>query len=1039
MILYNPKSLPDSSRRETPAMRLRRPSTWAGSCALLFLAASAAADDRAIDFNRDIRPILSDNCFACHGPDKNKRQAELRLDTKAGLLSPREKDVPPTVIPGKPSESELFQRVTAADDDELKMPPAGKGKPLTPAQVAALKAWIEQGAEWKGHWAYIKPVRPKVPRVADANAAKNPIDAFVLAGLAGTGLRPSGEADRATLIRRASLDLTGLPPTPAEVRAFLDDDQPEAFERVVDRLLASPHFGERMASRWLDLVRFADTIGYHSDNPRNIWPYRDYVIESFNKNTPFDRFTIEQIAGDLLPDAGPRERVASGYNRLLQTTEEGGAQAKEYAAKYAADRVRNASTVWLGATMGCAECHDHKYDPFLTKDFYRFAAFFADIDEPIVGKREPGMPVPDPEAQAELARREVPIREAKARLGAETADRATAQKSWEEEHREPISWAVLDSETAYAEGESSLRKEPGGVLKSFGKVGANESLVVTFKTETAGITGFKLDAMADTDLPAGGPGTAADGSFFLTEFKVSTTAGAAGSQPTSVPLLAAVSDFAVDGREADRAIDGRDDTGWSAGRSATIPRTAVFETVAPIGDPGTGSRTITLRLEFRSRFPQQNLGKFRVSATTAPDPATRWVPDAIREASSTNAEVRTKGQKAAIATYFRATSPALRLDRDALALAVRSREGFLESLPTSLVSISGMPRPTRVLPRGNWLSDDGELVAPGVPSFLGALASDKPSRLDLARWMTSRDNPLPARVFMNRLWAMMFGQGLSKALDDLGIQGEWPTHPELLDWLAVEFMDSGWDVKHMVRLLATSATYRQASSATPEANERDPYNRLLSHQSRFRVDAEIVRDTALAVSGLLTRKIGGPSVTPYQPAGYWESLNFPTRVWVADKGESQYRRAMYTFWQRTFPHPSLLAFDAPSREECVAERPRSNIPQQALAMLNDPSYVEAARAFAERMIREGGADRQGRISWAFETVLSRKPTADEVRLLADLHEKNLAAYRAEEKAAKEFLSVGEKPIPADLPPADLAAWTSVARAILNLHETQTRP
>ena len=1020
-------------------MRLRRHPLWAAPFALLILAANATADDRAIDFNRDIRPILSENCFACHGPDKNKRQAELRLDTKAGLLSPRDKDVLPTVIAGKPGESELFQRVTAADDDELKMPPTGKGKALSAAQVATLKAWIEQGAEWKGHWAYIKPTRPKVPLVADARDARNPIDAFVLAKLAGTGLKPSSEADRSTLIRRVSLDLTGLPPTQSEVRAFLDDDKPEAYERVVDRLLASPHYGERMAARWLDLVRFADTIGYHSDNPRNIWPYRDYVIESFNKNTPFDRFTIEQIAGDLLPDAGPRERVASGYNRLLQTTEEGGAQAKEYAAKYAADRVRNASTVWLGATMGCAECHDHKYDPFLTKDFYRFAAFFADIDEPIVGKREPGMPVPDAEAQVELARRETPIREAKVRLAAESPDRAAVQKAWEEARREPISWAVLDSESAGAEGESSLRKEAGGVLKSFGKVGANEALVVTFKTETAGITGFKVEALADPDLPAGGPGTAADGSFFLTEFKVLATAEAPGSQPSAVPLLAAVSDYAADGREADRAIDGRDDTGWSAGRSATIPRTAVFETIAPIGDPGSGSRRITVRLEFRSRFPQQNLGKFRISATTAPDPATRWVPDVVRAAISTDSAGRSAEQKSAIATYFRATSPALRIEQETLATAVRTRDGFLESLPTSLVSVSGMPRPTRILPRGNWLSDDGELVSPGVPAFLGSPAIERPSRLDLARWVVSRDNPLPARVFVNRAWAMMFGQGLSKALDDLGIQGEWPTHPELLDWLAIEFMDSGWDMRHMVRLVVTSATYRQESRPTAEAAEHDPYNRLLSHQSRFRMDAEIVRDNALAISGLLARKIGGPSVKPYQPAGYWESLNFPTRVWVADKGESEYRRAMYTFWQRTFPQPSMLAFDAPSREECVAERPKSNIPQQALALLNDPSYVETSRAFAERIIREGGSDRQGRIAWAFEAALARKPTADEVRLLADLHEAHLTAYRADEKAAREFLGVGERPIPADLPPAELAAWTSVARAVLNLHETITRP
>jgi len=803
-------------------------------------------------------------------------------------------------------------------------------------------------------------------------------------------------------------------------------------------LLASPHYGERMAARWLDLVRYADTAGYHSDNPRNIWPYRDYVIDSFNKNTPFDRFTIEQVAGDLLPDAGVRERVASGYNRLLQTTEEGGAQAKEYVVKYAADRVRNASTVWLGSTMGCAECHDHKFDPILTKDFYQFAAFFADIDEPIVGAREPGMPVPDAAAQAELDKKAVPIREAKARLAAETPERTAILRAWEASHRDLISWAVLESESAGVEGESSLRAEPGGVFKSFGKVGAKESMVVNFRTEVAGITGFKLEVLADPDLPAGGPGTSADGSFFLTEFKVLSTSEAPGSKAESVPFLAAVSDFAVDGREADRAIDGRDDTGWSAGKSPRVDRTAVFETLAPIGGPGTGPRRITVRLEFRSRFPQQNIGKFRISATTAPDPATRWLPVAVKDAIATDPQARSSGQESAIAAYFRATSPAFLVERQTLASAVRDRDGYLESLPTTLVSTSGMSRPTRVLPRGNWQNDSGEPVEPGLPSFL-AKTPEKPSRLVLARWLVSRENPLAARVFVNRVWAAMFGQGLSKILDDLGIQGEWPTHPELLDWLAVEFMDSGWDVKRLVRLIVTSATYRQETRATPEAIERDPYNRLLSHQTRFRLDAEVVRDGALAVSGLLVPKIGGPSVKPYQPAGYWESLNFPVRTWVPDKGESQYRRAMYTFWQRTFPQPSMLAFDAPSREECTAERSRSNIPQQALALLNDPSYVEASRAFAERIIREGGADRQGRIAFAFEVALSRRPTADEVRLLSALHETHEAEFRADEKSAREFLSVGQKPAPTDIPAADLAAWTSVARAILNLHETITRP
>jgi hypothetical protein len=766
---------------------------------VLLLATPAAAEaplPATVDFNRDIRPILSDNCYQCHGPDRNKRKAGLRLDTRDGLFAGREGRVP--IVPSKPGDSELLRRVTTTDAEE-RMPDPKSGKSLSGRQIAVIRRWIEQGAVWKGHWAYLKPVRPVVPAVDDTRFIRNDVDRFLLAKLRDAGLQPSPEADRVTQARRLWFDLTGLPPTPADVEAFSADPSGDAYEKLVDRLLASPAYGERMAVAWLDLVRYADSIGYHSDNPMSVAPYRDYVIRSFNANKPFDRFTLEQLAGDLLPGATLEQRVASAYNRLLQTTEEGGAQAKEYEAKYAADRVRNVSTVWLGTTMGCCQCHDHKFDPFTMRDFYSFAAFFADIQEAAVGRREAGIPVLD-------ARQAATLRRASKRIG---------------------------------------------------------------------------------DLVG----------------------------------------------------------------QATRP----LALLAPLG--------------------------------------AAWSEE-IAQASA---------------------------------------------VPHTLVTVSGPPRTVRLLPRGNWMDDSGPIMAPAVPVSLGKVtAPSRATRLDLARWLVAADNPLTARVFVNRLWKLYLGQGLARPLDDLGSQGEAPLHAELLDWLAVEFQESGWDVKHLVRLLVTSGAYRESSQASPALKEADPYNRLFGRQTPWRLDAEFVRDQALAVSGLLSRQIGGPSVKPYQPPGYWAALNFPPREWQNDTGEKLYRRGLYAHWQRTFLHPSLLAFDAPTREECTVERPRSNIPQQALVLLNDPTYVEAARVLAERIVRTN-ADVREQVSWAFREVLLRPPTAEEMRILTDLYARHAHQYAADLTAARKLLAVGAHPAPADLDAAQLAAWTSVARALLNLHETITRP
>ena len=803
----------------------------------------------SIEFNRDVRPILSDNCFSCHGPDASHRKGKLRLDQREVALARG------ALVPGDVAGSELVARIRSADEDEI-MPPPDSSKKLSARDKMILERWIAQGAAYQRHWSYEPPVKAAIPPGA------NPVDTLVARRLAAVGLTPSHEADRRTLIRRLSSDLIGLPPTAAEVAAFVADPAADAYARVVERLLADPRYGERMALGWLDLVRFADTIGYHSDNPRNVWPYRDWVIGSFNANKRFDRFTLEQIAGDLLPEASAETRVGSAFNRLLLSTEEGGAQPKDYEARMLADRVRAIGTAWLGQTTGCAQCHDHKFDPFTTRDFYALGAFFADVKEPAVGRREDGMVVATPEQGARLAELTAAVSAARKNVAALTPQIDAAQAVWE------------------------------------------------------------------------------------------------GQRPAS--------------------------------------------------------------------------------ATQAEADAPREVAAALKKAAAK----RTAKDKQAVKAYFRGTvSWVARAELAALAEAERAQKRYEESLPHCLVTESAAePRTVRVLPRGNWMDESGEIVKPALPADWPQpdFGGRELTRLDLARWLVSRENPLTARAFVNRLWQQFFGTALSRVPGDLGAQGELPPNGPLLDWLACEFMDSGWDVKHLVRAIVTSATYGQVSTATPAQLAADPENREHARQSRPRFEAELVRDAALAVSGLLSPQIGGPSVKPYQPDRYWENLNFPPRDYVTDRGDTQYRRGLYIWWQRTFLHPSLLAFDAPSREECVAERNRSNLPQQALVLLNDPTYVEAARALAARIVAEGGGTTAQRLAFAWDRALQRPPRTEEVRTASGLLDEHLRHYRADPAAAGALLATGDSPLPAGLDRAELAAWTHVARVLLNLHEFITR-
>jgi hypothetical protein len=996
---------------------------------LCFTYASAQAESApALTYNQDIRPILSDNCFYCHGPDPNKRKGKLRLDVREEAIAKR------AIVPGKPSESELVRRIFTVNPDDL-MPPPESHKTLAAAQKDLLRRWIAAGAEYQEHWAFVPPVKPSLPPGRDA------IDFLVQQRLRTLGLKPSPEADRRTLARRLYFDLLGLPPGPRETAEFERDRSPDAYARLVERCLGSPHYGERMAMGWLDVVRFADTIGYHSDNPRNIWPYRDYVIQSFNGNKRFDEFTREQLAGDLLPGARLEQNVGSAFNRLLLSTEEGGAQPKDYEARMLTDRVRAVGSVWLGQTLGCCQCHDHKFDPATQRDFYSLGAFFADIQEPIIGRREDGMLVPDATQAIELSGLDAEVK----RLQQDyEAPREALAKQWELGALDTLAreakWSVLVPDQMTSDAGVKLTADKDQIISTEkAPKDGQDTVRITVKADLTGVVGFRLEALSADSLPGRGPGRGPDGNFVLNEFRVEDVA------TNAIPLAAATATFEAPGFPAATTLEDRDSgSGWAVRGVTGVDQAIYFATCEPITGDGEMNVTFVIR---QTAGNNQVLGRFRLAATwdleATRAPRVALPAPEIARLLGVDSGLRSAEEKQKLAAYQRSAAPELIESRRRLAVARKAKSDFEAQVPRCLVSVvAAEPRTVRLLPRGNWMIETGEILQPALPAYLAASAprpeGRRLNRLDLADWLVSRRNPLTARVFVNRLWKQFFGTGLSRVLDDFGRQGEPPVNPDLLDWLDCEFMESGWDVKHMVRLIVNSRTYRQVSTASKALQARDPYNRELGRQSRWRIEAELVRDNALAIAGLLVPRIGGPSVKPYQPDGYWENLNFPPRTYEADAGESQYRRGVYVWWQRSFLHPSLLAFDAPSREECTAERNRSNIPQQALVLLNDPTYVEAARAFAARIISAGGGATTARIEWAWREALSRPPRPDEFETARALFEKHLNEYRRDPKAAAALLKVGFSATPKDMDPAELAAWTSVARLILNLHETITR-
>jgi hypothetical protein len=803
-----------------------------------------------VDFNREVRPILAKNCFPCHGQDEAKRAKGLRLDRRESAIKPL-KDGATAIVPGDPDSSDLVLKITE-EDETLRMPPRKAGSRLTSAEVALLSRWIEQGAEYAAHWALIAPQALATPLVRDRAWPRNGIDSWILARLEKEGLSPAPEADRHTLLRRASLDLRGLPPTPEEVERFISDTAPDAFERAVDRLLADPAYGERWARLWLDLARYADSAGFGSDPLRpHVWRYRDWVISAFNRNVAYDQFTILQIAGDLLPNPTLDARMATAFHRNTMTNTEGGTDDEEFRVAAIKDRVDTTMQVWMGLTMGCAKCHSHKYDPITQQEYYKFYAFFnqtADNDRP---DESPVISVPTPEITAQIQRIDARIAPLRQKLETPTPALAAAQAKWE------------------------------------------------------------------SSLPPSNPAARKD------------------------------------------------------------------------------------------------------------------LPKDILKILDTPADKRTKPQLDSVVRQFRSIAPELKLLRDEIARLEKSRP-VIPVLPVMVELPSASRRVTHLLRKGNFL-DPGDPVEPGVPQALhGYPAGAPPSRLGLARWLVDPRNPLTARVAVNRFWAQIFGVGLVETEEDFGTQGELPSHPELLDWLAVRFSESGWDIKSLLRRIVTSATYRQSAKTSPALLGKDPRNRLLARAPRVRLEAELVRDQALAVSGLLSREVGGPSVFPPQPEGLWQAAFNGERTWSTSRGEERYRRGLYTFWRRTVPYPSMATFDAPSREICAIKRVRTNTPLQSLVTLNDPAYVEAAQALARRIVREGGSTAEARARYGFQLCTGRPPRPEQVKPLTTLYHSEFERYRQNPPAAKSLATDPLGPLPSGMDPADLAAWTTVANVLLNL-------
>ena len=1028
---------------------------WIALSPALFAAGS-------IEFNRDIRPILADKCYTCHGPDSGKK-LPLRLDSeaaaKADLGGGRH-----AIVDGHPEQSELVQRITA-EKPAMRMPPPYSGLKLSADEISALRQWIAEGAVWQKHWSLIPPKRPELPKVSNPQWPVNPIDNFVLARLDREGLKPSAEASKETLIRRVSLDLTGIPPTPAEVDAFLADQSPAAYQKAVDRLLQSPRYGERMAARWLDAARYADTNGYQYDGERVMWRWRDWVINAFNRNEPFNQFAVEQIAGDLLPNATMQQKIATGFNRNHRANTEDGIVPEEYAVEYVADRVDTTSTVFLGTTLGCARCHNHKYDPFTQKEYYQIFAYFNNVPELgrayKYGNSPPMVEAPTADQQKQMDQLDAKIAALRAVLDRQSKTLAAEEARWEKSAPDAY-WSPtpgLDRAVKF-ENPDGLKQHGTPTLQD-GRAGKAAS----------------FDGKSWIDVPTAGA--------FDIEDRWSISAWIRPDKDADGSIVSRMQDMPKGKGYGIHLDHGKLHVNLTSVWADDAIRVETEPVVTPdawhhVAVTYTGSRMAEgLRVYLDGKLipvkvmldtlyrPFNNAGKdfpepLRIGTGWGAERRFRGLIDAVRvyhrvlnadelaalavgesaaSIAAKPAKDRSPAEKFALRSMFLETGAPedVRKTTASLQNLVLDRESLERTFPTVMV-MAELPvrRDTFLLIRGAY-DKPGDKVEPGVPAVLPPLPKSAPNnRLGFAEWVADPANPLTARVTMNRFWQHYFGTGIVKTVEDFGVQGEWPSHPELLDWLATEFVRSGWDVKAMQKLIVTSATYRQSSRVTPELMQRDPENRLLARGPRVRLAAEEVRDQALAASGLLVEKIGGPSVRPYQPAGLWKEVGMQGLDYNQDHGPDLYRRSLYTFWKRTSAPPEMMNFDAAGRESCVVREIRTNTPLQALNLMNDVTFLEAARFIGQRMLKEGGPDDAARLAYGFRLVLSRAPSVKEKEILLDSLRFHRDKFATNPQDGEALLKEGESRSDASLNPRELAAYASIASLILNMDEAVTK-
>jgi hypothetical protein len=995
----------------------------------LFPNASAA---ESVDFVREVQPILAAHCFECHGEDT--QESSLRLDSGAAILAGGNSG--PAVVAGKSAESVLVKAVRGNDNEVSKMPP--EGPVLSADDVALISRWIDEGAKTpdepvvqaarrsSDHWSFQPIAVVEPPAVKDQSWVRNPIDGFVLARLEAAGLAPSLEADKPTLIRRVTLDLLGLPPSAADVEAFMADTSGDAYERLVDRLLNSPHYGERWGRDWLDIARYADSNGYTIDGGRSIWKYRDWVIEAMNRDLPFDQFAIEQLAGDMLPEARLDQIVATGFHRNTLVNEEGGTDQEQFRVEAVVDRVSTTGAAFLGLTLGCARCHDHKYDPISQREFYELFAIFNNCDEPT-------LPVPTDKQAKEMPALLAEITQSEERLAMVDANSGGRQAEWEASlaGKLMVNWTVLDA-AAQSAGGADVTQLGDNSLLIGGKVPSGDTYTASAKLPLQSATALMLETLPHKGLPAKGPGLSPEGGFVLHELKIEfeTVDGTR----KAAPIATALSEYSPDNGPVAHAIDGKPKTGWRVSDPAnlSVPQSAVFVLAEPLPADAT---QIMVTLEQREQKQPLQIGRFRVSLSNS-DQRTLAVPAKTRAALAIAAEQRSDAQRQAIREHYQTLDPE-RLPLAAQIAELKKRQKQIERATTTTLVMHEReePRATHVHLRGDFLRP-GAAVLPDVPDVLPPLAArgERPDRLDFARWLIDDENPLTARVTVNRIWQRHFGQGLVTTENDFGTQGDPPTHPELLDWLARQFLTGGWSQKALHRLIVTSATYRQSSHARDDLAKADPYNKLLGRQQRLRLDAESIRDVALAASGMLSEEIGGPGVYPPQPDGIYRFTQ-QKKFWGESKGEDRYRRGMYTYLWRSSPYPFLKTFDAPDATVACTRRPRSNTPLQALTLANDRAFFEIAQGFAAELLEAPAENDEARLRLGFRRALSREPAAEELSALGQYLQAERGRFA---ESAKEAGEVATKRRPDGIDDATAAAWTMVARVLLNLDEFITR-